>query len=64
MSYAASIQSHSYNQLVTPEVLHGISREQGWLGSSILSSAPFQRETEAQLVMDRLVREYLARKSP
>ena len=61
MSYAASIHSHGYNQPVTPEVLHGMSREQGWILGPIVSSASSQFETEAQLVMDRLVREYLTR---
>jgi len=63
MSYSASIQSHSYNQLVTPEVLHGISREQRLLGT-IVSSASSRLAIEPQLVMDRLLREYLTRKSP
>ena len=64
MSYGASIYSHSYNPPIASEVLHGISREQRWLPDTIMNSAPSRREIEAQLVMDRLLREYLTRKSP
>ena len=62
MSYGASIYSHRYNPPIASEVLHGISREQGRLPDTIMNSAPSQREIEAQLVMDRLLREYLTRK--
>ena len=63
MSYGASIHSHSYNPQIASDFLHGMSREQAWLPGTIVNSAPSQRETEAQLVMDRLLRECLARKS-
>jgi hypothetical protein len=62
MSYAASIYSHGYNQPITPEVLDGISREQRLLGT-IVSPAASRLAIEPQLVMDRLLREYLTRKS-
>ena len=62
MSYGASIYSHAYNPPITAEGLGGISREQRRLPGTIKSSAPSQRETEAQLVMDRLLRECLKRK--
>ena len=64
MSYGASIYSHGYNPPIASEVLHGISREQGWLPDTIMNSAPVRREIETQLVMDRLLRECLTRKSP
>jgi hypothetical protein len=64
MSYGASIHSHVYNPPITAEVLCGISREQGWLPGTIVSFAPSQLEIETQLVMDRLLRECLTRKSP
>ena len=63
MSYAASIYSHGYNPPIAFEVLHGISREQAWRLGTIVNSASSQREIEAQLVMDRLLREYLKPKS-
>ena len=63
MSYAASIYSHGYNPPITSEVLNGISREQAWLLGTIVNSASSQREIETQLVMDRLLREYLKPKS-
>ena len=63
MSYAASIYSHGYNPPTASDVLHGISREQEWLPGTITNSASAQREIETQLVMDRLLRECLARKS-
>ena len=61
MSYGASIYSHGYNPPITAEGLRGISREQGRLPGTIMNSAPSQREIEAQLMMDRLLREYLTR---
>jgi len=61
MSYGASIYSHAYNPPITAEGLGGISREQRRLHGTIKNSAPSQRE-EAQLVMDRLLRECLKRK--
>ena len=64
MPHAASIYSNGYNQTITPEVLHGISRRQGRLPGTIVNPAPSQRQTEAQSVMDRLLRECLTRKSP
>ena len=64
MSYGASIHSHGYNPPIASEVLHGISREQRWLPGTIVNSAPARREIETQLVMDRLLREYLTPKSP
>jgi hypothetical protein len=63
MSYGASIYSHSYNQPVASEALHGISREQRWRPAAIANSAPSRLELESQLVMDRLLREYLTPKS-
>jgi hypothetical protein len=64
MSYGASIYSDVYNPPITTEVLCGISREQGWLPGTIVSSAPSQLEIETQLVMDRLLRECFTSKSP
>jgi hypothetical protein len=64
MSYGASIYSHGYHPAITVEGHRGISREQGWLPGAIMNSAPSQREMDAQLIMDRLLREYLTRKSP
>ena len=61
MSYGASIHSHTYNPPITVEGLGGISREQRLLPGTIKNSAPSQREIEAQLVMDRLLRECLKR---
>ena len=60
MSHGASINSHSCNS----EILHGNSREHDWQPSVIINSAPSEREIETQLVMDRLLREYLRPKSP
>jgi hypothetical protein len=64
MPYAASIYSNGYNEPITPEVLHGTSRQQGQLPGTIVNPAPSQREIDAKLIMDRLLREYLTRKSP
>ena len=64
MSHAASIYSNGYNHPIAPEVLQGMSREQRRLPRTIVNPAPSQRQTEAQLVMDRLLRECLTRKSP
>ena len=60
MSYGVSI--YSYNPPIASEVLHGISREQRRLSDTIMNFAPVRREIEAQLVMDRLLRECLTRK--
>ena len=60
MSYGASIHSHAYNPPITVEGLGGISREQRPLPGT-KNSAPSQRVIEAQLVMERLLREYLKR---
>ena len=62
MPYGASLYSHRYNPPIASEVLHGISREQRWWLGTIVNSAS-QREIEDQLVMDRLLREYLTPKS-
>ena len=62
MSYGVSIYSHRYNPPIASEILHVISREQGRLPDTIMNSAPVRREIEAQLVMDRLLRECLTRK--
>jgi hypothetical protein len=62
MSYGASIYGHRYNPPIASEVLHGIFSEQGRLPGTIKNSAS-QREIEDQLVMDRLLREYLTPKS-
>jgi hypothetical protein len=63
MPHAASIYSNGYNPPITPEVLHRMSRQQRRLPRTIVNPAPSQRQTEAQLVMDRLLRECLTRKS-
>ena len=63
MPYDASIYRHVYNPLVTAKVHFGISREQGWRPGTNVNSAS-QREIDAELIMDRLLREYLTRKSP
>jgi len=63
MSYAASIHSHGRNPPATSNVLHGMFREQEWLPGTIATSASARRELETQLVMDRLLREYLTPKS-
>jgi len=64
MPHAASIYSNGYNRPITPEVIHGTSRQQRRLLRTIVNPAPSQRQTETQLVMDRLLRECLTRKSP
>ena len=61
MSYGASVHSHTYNPPVTVEGLGGISREQRLLPGTTKNSAPSQRVIEAQLVMERLLRECLKR---
>jgi hypothetical protein len=63
MSYATSIQSHGRNPPVASNVLHGKFRGQEWLPVAIATSASARRELETQLVMDRLLREYLTPKS-
>jgi hypothetical protein len=60
MYYGASIHSHAYNPPITVEGLGGISREQRPLPGT-KNSAPSPRVIEAQLVMERLLREYLKR---
>jgi hypothetical protein len=62
MSYGVSIDSYRYNPPIASEVLHGFSRERGRSPDTIMNSAS-QREIEDQLVMDRLLREYLTPKS-
>jgi len=62
MSYAASIYGHVHNPSVTAEGRGGFSRERGWLPGSIIGTGRSQCETEARLVMDRLLRECLTRK--
>jgi hypothetical protein len=71
MPHAASIYRNGYSHSITPEVLHRMSRQQRWQPRTIVNSAPSQRQTdaqpvqtEAQLVMDRLLRECLTCKSP
>jgi hypothetical protein len=63
MSYAASIYSDGHNQPAASNVLQGMFREQEWLPATIATSASARRELETQLVMDRLLREFLAPKS-
>ena len=63
MSHGASLYSPRYNPLIPSEVLHGISRGKGLRPGTIKNSKPARHEIEAQLAMDRLLREYLARKS-
>jgi hypothetical protein len=63
MSHGASICSYRYNPPPAPEVLHGIFGEQGRQPDTIINPAPSQREMETQLVMDRLLREYLSPRS-
>ena len=63
MSYGVSIYGYGYNPPIVSEVLFGISREQGWRPGTNVNSAS-QREIDAELIMDRLLREYLTRKSP
>ena len=62
MSHVVSICSHRYNPPTASEILHIISREQGQPPDTIMNSAPVRREIEAQLVMDRLLRECLTGK--
>jgi hypothetical protein len=64
MSFAASIHSQGYKPPITTESRGGISSEQRWLPGTIVNSAPYQREIDAKLIMDRLLRECLTRKSP
>jgi hypothetical protein len=61
MPYGSSIDSHVYDQLITADVLCGISRKQGWWPGTIVKSAPSQLEIETQLVVDRLLRECFTR---
>ena len=61
MSYGTSIHSHTCNPPITVEGFGGISREQRPLPGTIRNSTPSQRVIEAQLVMDRLLRECLKR---
>ena len=63
MSYAAAIYSQGYNPLIESEALNQISGEQAWRLGTIVNSASSQRKIETQLVMDRLLREYLKPKS-
>jgi hypothetical protein len=62
MSHGVSIYSYRCNPPIAFEVLHEISREQRRLPGTIMNSAPVRPEIEAQLVMDRLLRECLAGK--
>ena len=60
MSSGASIYSCGCKPPITTENLYGTSCE----GSgTIANAAPSQLQSEPQLAMDRLLREYLARKS-
>ena len=61
MSHVVSICSDRYNAPIASEILHVISREQGRPPDTIMNSAPVRREIEAQLVMDRLLRECLSK---
>ena len=63
MSYAASIYSDWPNRPPASKALLGIFSEQGRQPETTTNSAPSQREMEIQLVMDRLLREYLSPKS-
>ena len=63
MFYAASIYSDGYNQPAASNVLHGTLREKEWLPRTIVNSASSRSELDTQLVMDRLLREYLTPKS-
>lgn len=61
MSSGASIYSYGCKPPITTENLYGTSCE----GSGTIANAvPSQLQSESQLAMDRLLREYLARKSP
>ena len=62
MSCAASMYSDGSNQPAASNVLHGMFREQEWLPHTIVNSASARRELESQLVMDRLLREFLTPK--
>jgi hypothetical protein len=59
MSCAAAISSYRCNPPAPSNVLHVMFREQEWSPGLIVNSAPARRELETQLVMDRLLREYL-----
>jgi hypothetical protein len=61
MSYGASIYSYGCKPPITAEVLRGTCCERP---DTIVNPAPSQQESEPQLAMDRLLREFLARKSP
>jgi hypothetical protein len=60
--FSDPLRGHGYNPPIT-EGRGGISREQVWRPGTIVNSAPSQLQTEAQLVMDRLLRECLKRRS-
>jgi hypothetical protein len=64
MSHGASISSYGYKPPITTEVVCGISREQAWQPGTVVNSAPSQLERDPRLVMDRLLRECLTRRSP
>jgi hypothetical protein len=64
MSYDASIHSYGYNSQMAADIACGISRERGWRSGAVADSAPSRLESDPQLAMDRLLREYLTRKSP
>jgi hypothetical protein len=59
MSYGASIYSYDCKPLITADVLRGTCCDRPGV---IASSAPSQLESEPQLAMDRLMREFLAPK--
>jgi hypothetical protein len=61
MSYGASICTD--NPPPASNVLHGIFGGQARQPGVLVNSAPSQRELEIQLVMDRLLREYLSPRS-
>lgn len=63
MSHGASISSYGCMPPFTAEVVCEISREQEWQPGTIANFIPSQLEREAQLVMDRLLRDCLTRKS-
>ena len=60
MSHGASIHRYVYELPITAEILPGISPERRWQANSASS----RLESDTQLAMDRLLREYLAPKSP
>jgi hypothetical protein len=60
MSYGASIYSYGCKPPITAEVLRGTYCERP---GTLVNSAPSQLESEPQLAMDRLMREFLAPKS-